>query len=119
MPIRTLAQRNALATRYGVEAPNGCLFTADPGTGGAATGEVSGGSPAYARKAWNWGAASNSAITSAATPFDVPSGTTVAFIGVAVSAVAGTADVRDSFDSVDQPFASQGTYTVTATYTQS
>lgn len=119
MAVRTLAQRNALAARYGVEAPNGALFTADPGTSGSATGEVSGGSPAYARKALSWGAPSASAITSAATAFDVPASTTVTYFGVTVSATATTADVRDSVAVTSQTFASQGTYTVTATYTQS
>lgn len=118
MAIRTLAQRNALATAYGTAAPNGALFTADPGSSGAATNEVTGGSPAYARKSLAWGAASASAITGGAT-FDVPSGVTTAFFGTTVSAVATTADVRDTFDIVDQAFASQGTYTITTTYTQS
>lgn len=118
MAIRTLAQRNAMATAYGAAAPNGALFTADPGTSGSATGEVTGGSPAYARKAMNWGAASASAITGVPV-FDVPSGTTVTWFGVTVSATAGTADVRDSVAVTSQAFASQGTYTVTATYTQS
>lgn len=117
MAIATLAQRNAMATAYGVAAPNGALFTADPGTSGTATGEVSGGSPAYARKAMSWGAAASSAITGAPT-FDVPSGTTVTFFGVTVSSVATTADVRDKVAVTSQSFASQGTYTVTATYTQ-
>lgn len=118
MAIATLAQRNALATAYGAAAPNGALFTADPGTSGAATGEVTGGSPAYARKALNWGAASASVITSAATTFDIPAGTTVTFAGNTVSATAGTADVRDKVAVTSQAFASQGTYIVTATYTQ-
>ena len=118
MAIAILAQRNALATAYGTAAPNGALFTADPGTSGSATGEVTGGSPAYARKSMGWGAASNSAITGTAT-FDVPSGTTVTFFGVTASATAGTADVRDKVAVTSQAFASQGTYQVTATYTQS
>lgn len=116
MAIRTLAQRNALASSYGTSAPNGCLFTADPGTSGTATGEVSGGAPAYARKPMGWGAAANSAITGSPV-FDVPSGTTVTYFGVAVSATAGTADVRDSSAVTSQAFSSQGTYTVTATFT--
>lgn len=118
MAIAILAQRNALATAYGTNAPNGALFTADPGTSGSATGEVTGGSPAYARKSMGWGAASASAITGAPV-FDVPSGTTVTYFGVTVSATAGTADVRDKVAVTSQAFASQGTYTVTATYTQS
>lgn len=118
MAIRNLTQRNALATAYGAAAPNGALFTADPGTADAATNELTTtGSPAYARKSIGWGAASASTITGAPV-FDVYSGATVAFAGVCVSATRGTADVRDSFDITDQAFASQGTFTVTYTYTQ-
>ena len=118
MAISILAQRNAMATAYGAAAPYGCLFTADPGTSGSVTGEVTGGSPAYARKAINWGAPSASAVTGAPV-FDVPSGTTVTYAGVAVSGTAGTADLRDKVAVTSQAFASQGTYTVTYTYTQS
>jgi hypothetical protein len=115
--IQILAQRNAMATAYGVAAPYGTLFTADPGTTGSVTGEVTGGAPAFARKAMSWGAAAASAITG--TPvFDVPSGTTVTYFGVAVSATLTTADLRDKVAVTSQAFASQGTYTVTATYTQ-
>ena len=49
----------------------------------------------------------------------MPSGTTVTFFGVTASATAGTADVRDKVAVTSQAFASQGTYQVTATYTQS
>lgn len=117
MSIATLAQRNAMAAAYGTAAPNGALFTADPGTSGTVVGEVTGGSPAYARKSMGWGAPSASAITGAP-QFDVPSGTTVTVFGVTVSAVAGTADLRDKVAVTPQAFASQGTYTVTTTYTQ-
>jgi hypothetical protein len=123
MAIRTDAQRKALANQYATAAPYGALFTADPGTTGTATGECTGGSPAYARKALSWGAATTSGstavATSAATAFDVAASTTVTYAGVCVSATAGTADVRDSNTVTSQAFASQGTYTLTATYTQS
>ncbi len=117
MAIRNLTQRNAMATQYGVAAPNGAIFTADPGTSDTATGEVTGGTPAYARKAIAWGAASASAITGAPV-FDVPSGTTVTFAAVANTATAGAATIRDSVAVTSQAFASAGTYTVTYTYTQ-
>lgn len=119
MAIRNATMRTALATAYKAQAPYGALFTADPGTTGSVTGEVTGGSPAYARKALTWGTAAASAVTSAATVFDVPSGTTVTYFGVTASVTAGTADLQDSAAVTSQAFASQGTYTVTATYTQS
>lgn len=88
------------------------LHTASPGDNGA--NEVTGGSPAYARKALTWNAASGGAMddsTSPAPAFDVPAGTTVAFVGFwdAVSAgnFLGYADVTD------ETFAGQGTYTLT------
>jgi len=119
MAIRNLSTRNALATAYGTTNPYGALFTADPGTSGTATGEVTGGSPAYNRKALTWGSASASAIVSAATPFDVPASTTVTYFGVCSSVTPAAATVGDSVAVTSQAFASQGTYTVTATYTQS
>lgn len=120
MPIATLAQRNTLAAAYGTAAPYGALFTgAGPGSTGAATNELTGGSPAYTRKALNWATPAASAINSAATPFDVGAGASVSFFGVAAGQTSGTADVRDVVAVTAQTFASQGTYTVTATYTQS
>lgn len=119
MSVATLAQRNALATAYGVAAPNGALFTSTgPGTAGAATNEVTGGAPAYARKAMTWGTASASAIVSAATTFDIPSGTTVTYFSPTVSSTATTADTRDPVAITNQTFASQGQLIITATYTQ-
>lgn len=122
MTIRVLAQRNALAAAYATAAPYGTLFSADPGTSGAATNELTGGSPAFARKTiggnWATSTASASAVTGSAT-FDVASGLTVAYAGVAVTVTLTTADVRDSVSVPSQAFASQGTYTVTYTYTES
>lgn len=123
MAIRTDAQRKALANAYTAAAPKGSLFTADPGTAGAATNELTGGSPAFARKDMTWGTAATSGATavstSAATPFDVGSGNTVTYFGVCATTTLTTADVKDSVAVTSQAFASQGTYTVTATYTQS
>jgi hypothetical protein len=117
MPIATLAQRNSQATAYGVSAPYGALFTADPGTTGTVVGECVGGSPAYNRKAMAWAVAASSAIVG--TPvFDVASGTTVTYFGVCVSVTPATSDLRDKSSVTSQAFASQGTYAVTATYTQ-
>jgi len=116
--VSILAQRNAMATAYGVAAPYGAMFTATPGTTGAATNECTGGSPAYNRKAMSWGAASASAIVGAPT-FDIASGTTVTYTGVCVSVTPTTADVRDAVAVTSQAFSSQGTYALTATYTQS
>lgn len=119
MAIRNASTRTSLAGSYATLLPFGALFSADPGTSGTATGEITGGTPAYARKNMTWGAASASAVVSAATVFDVPAGATVAYFGVATSGTAGAATVGDSVAVTSQAFVSQGTYTVTATYTQS
>jgi len=118
MAITILAQRNAMATAYGVAAPFGALFqSTGPGTSGSATNESTGGSPAYNRKAMSWSGPAASAITGAPV-FDVASGQTITYFGVAVTVTPGTADIRDAVAVTSQNFASQGTYTVTATYTQ-
>jgi hypothetical protein len=117
MAIAILAQRNALANAYAAAAPNGAIFTADPGTTGSVTGEVTGGAPAYARKSIGWNTATASVTTGTPT-FDVPSGVTVSFAGPTVSATAGTADLRDKVAIGPQAFSSQGTYAVTFQYTQ-
>ncbi|MGZ4663599.1 MAG: phage tail fiber protein [Frankiaceae bacterium] len=117
MAIATTAEKNSLATKYATDAVAGALFTADPGTTGSVTGEVAGGSPAYARKTLSWGAASNGVVTASAT-FDVPAGTTVTYAAVCSSATAGTADLRDRVAVTSQTFATQGTYTVTFTFTE-
>lgn len=120
MAISILAQRNALATAYGAAAPSGALFTGSgPGTTGTAQNEhPNSGSPAYSRVTIGWGAAASSAITAVAPAFNVAAGQTITYAGVCVSTTHGAADVRDAVAVTSQAFASQGTYTVTFTYTQ-
>ena len=114
MAIQTVTMRNALATAYGTNATYGALYTTAPG--GSAGTEVTGGSPAYARKALSWGAASASVVTVTVT-FDVPASTTVVGAGVHTAITAGT--YLDGASVTSQNFASQGTYALTYTYTQS
>lgn len=113
MTIQTATQKNTLATAYGNAATHAALYTTVPGA--SAGTEVTGGSPAYARKAITWGAPSNGVITATVT-FDVPSGTTVAGAGVHTALTAGT--YLDGAAVTSQAFASQGTYALTLTYTQ-
>jgi hypothetical protein len=116
MAIATTAQRNNLADAYGDSATHAALFTADPGTSGSISNEVSGGSPAYARKAITWSAPTNGVVTGTVT-FDVPAGTTVTYAGVTSAATSGT--LLDRVAVTNQAFSAQGTYTLTLTYTQS
>jgi hypothetical protein len=85
------------------------LHTASPGSTG--TNEVTGGSPAYARKAPAWAASSAGSKALAATfpVFDVPASTTVTHVGFWKAGV-----YQGYVDVTDEVFASQGTYTITA-----
>lgn len=115
MAIATTAQKNNLATAYGAAATHAALFTADPGSTGTVVGEVTGGSPAYARKAITWGAPSGGVVTAQVT-FDVPAGATVTHAGVC-SASSG-ATLLDKAAVTSQAFATQGQYVLTLTFTE-
>ena len=117
MPIAVTVEKNSLASKYAADALFASIYTADPGVTGTATGEVTGGAPAYARKSIAWGAPASGVITATVT-FDVPTGTTVAFAAVNTAGVAGAADVRDRIAVTSQAFASQGTYALTLTFTE-
>lgn len=114
MPLSTTTEKNSLATKYGADSPYASLHSAAPGSTGAS--EISGGSPAYARKAITWGAAAGGQVTGTVT-FDVPSGVTVAGAGLWSAATGGT--FIDGGTVASQTFSAQGTYTLTLTFTQS
>ena len=113
MAIQTAAMRNILAAEYGATATHAALYSTTPG--GTPGTELSGGSPAYARRALSW--TGTNPITATPTAFDIESGDTVAGAGVHSAITAGT--YYDGADLTDQAFASQGTYALTLTYTQS
>lgn len=115
MAIQTATKRTSMATAYASDISHIALATSAPGA--SAGTEVSGGSPAYARKASNAGTAAASAIVFSPAAFDVPTGTTLLGINMMTALTAGT--YLDGASVTSQAFASQGTYTVTATYTQS
>lgn len=83
------------------------VHTVDAPTDG--TTEATGGSPAYARKAATWDAATagGKALTGTYT-FDIPAGTTVKSIAFWTASTAGT--LLGYFDVTDESFAGQGTY---------
>lgn len=86
------------------------LHTASPGTTGV--NEVSGGSPAYGRKAITWNAAASANLDNNANPvFDVPAATTVTHFGVWSASTGGTFYGGDAL-SDPETFAGQGTYTL-------
>lgn len=81
--------------------------------GSGSGGEVTGGSPAYARQACAWGAASGGNIDLTGTEtFDVPAGTTVRRLGFFGHVSAATPYYGDA-ELTDEVFAGQGTYTLT------
>jgi hypothetical protein len=78
---------DALDESIATGAKFGSLHTAYSSTG---TNEVTGGSPAYARKAATWAAAASGAkATSASMVFDVPASTTVRWVGFFDASTAG------------------------------
>ena len=90
------------------------LHTGDPGASGASN-EVTGGTPAYARKAAVFNAAGSSArALNADVTFDVPA-CTVAYVGF--WATSGTV-FKGSQIVTSEVFAAQGQYKLNATTTQ-
>ncbi|MGN6655689.1 MAG: hypothetical protein ACTHJ9_10155 [Rhodanobacter sp.] len=113
MALATAYIKNSLATKYSTEALYAALYTTAPGS--SAGTEVTGGSPAYARKALTWSAPSNGQITASAT-FDVPACTVVGS-GFHTASTAGT--YVDGFSVASTTFAGQDTLTVSYTFTES
>jgi len=113
MAIKTNTMKNLLAAAYGGEATHGAVYTSVPGA--SAGTEPSGGSPAYARQPLTWSQPSNGTITATAT-FDIPADATVRGIGLHSALTGG--DYLDGSTVTEQAFATQGTLTVTYTYTQ-
>lgn len=114
MAIQTATEKTSLATKYAADAVYAAVYTTAPGA--SAGTEPSGGSPAYARKTITWGSASAGVITGTAT-FDIPAGSTIVGGGVHTAVTAGT--YLDGASVTSQAFATQGTYTLTLTFTQS
>ncbi|HJS83601.1 MAG TPA: hypothetical protein VJ742_12280 [Nitrososphaera sp.] len=109
MPLNNTA-KNLMLDELASVAIYASLHTADPGSSG--TNEVSGGSPAYARKSITWNAAATGNLDNNANPvFDVPASTTITHVGFWSAATSGT--FYGSADITDEVFAAQGTYTLT------
>lgn len=107
----TDAAKHVMLNELATVAVFASLHTGDPGTTGAS--EVTGGSPAYARKAITWNAAASGALDSSNAPsFDVPAGTTVSHAGF-WSAVTGGTFYGGNALSASETFTGQGTYSLT------
>lgn len=105
--------KNVMLDELGTVCLRAALHSGDPGAANTADNELTGGSPAYARKAITWAAASGGAMDETTSPvFDVPAGSTVSW--VSFWNTAGT--VRYLKKNVtDEVFGAQGTYTLTDT----
>jgi hypothetical protein len=90
--------------------------TGDPGVDGQTGNEVTGGTPAYARKAGTWSAASGAQMTLSGTvTLDIPSGATVTYLGLWDSlAATAAANFMGRVSISPEAFGSQGTLDVTA-----
>jgi hypothetical protein len=104
-----------MATYYGTQGSWIGLATSAPGSTSTPTGEVTGGSPAYARKQTTWGAASTGVITGSAVTIDTPA-TTVTHILLASAATGATMIDNALISSV--VMSGQGQIVVTPTFTQ-
>lgn len=113
-PVATL---NAALTAVGALGGWLSLHTADPGTTGAS--ELSGGSPAYARKQTTWGTASNAVLTGSAQTIDIPASRTIGWFGVWTAASGGTfvtgGPLRNAGNTanITESYTEQGQYALT------
>jgi len=115
MAINVTATRNLMAEHYKSLGTWISLHTASPGETG--TNEVTGGSPAYARKQTNWDvSATNGVVNGSECVFDVPANTTITHVGIWTAVTGGT--FIDWADSADITFTPQGQVKVTPKYTQ-
>jgi len=103
------AAKNSMLDNLGTLVGFVSLHTADPGASG--TSEVSGGAPAYARKAVTWSAAATSSkASSAQVVFDVPA-STITHLGYWSAATAGTFYGSRPLNA-SQTYGTQGTFTI-------
>lgn len=120
MAIQTNLMKNILANAYigtlvSAASRYGAVYTTVPG---AAQGtEPAGGSPAYARKILTGWSGPTAGVTSSTAVFDIPTGTTLVGAGIHDAVTAG--NYLDGAAVTSQAFSSQGTYSVTFTFTES
>lgn len=113
MSIAVTATKNALAAAYGGLGNWISLHNSDPGTTG--TGEATGGTPAYARKATAWGSSVNGVVTGSQVAIDAAAGT-YTFAGIWSAVTGGTFVDKIAISSTT--LGAQGQVQVTPSYTQ-
>lgn len=123
MAIDIATTRQALADTYKGLATSGvsntawvALHTAKPTTVGQF--EITGGSPAYARKQITWTSGTGGTLTAANVTFDVPASTTATHASLCSASTAGAmVDVQVLTPSIGIGAGANGTITITATFT--
>lgn len=106
----SISGKNVMLNALAVVAAKASLHSGDPGADGAAN-ELSGGSPAYARKAVAWNAADAGNINLDGEPvFDIPPGGSVRYAGFWDAA--GTIYYGAAL-LTQEDYTGQGTYTLT------
>jgi len=109
MPYSTLA-KNLMLDALGAVAAFVSLHESDPGDNGA--GEISGGAPAYVRKAITWNPAAAGSLDSSLQPvLDVPAGKTISYVGFWSAESGG--DWYGASLVTEEVFGAQGTYQLT------
>lgn len=102
--------KNAMLDEIGTLLAYVSLHTDTVGSGSG--NEVTGGSPAYARKAITWSAAATGTLSASNSPvFDVPTTTTIRRVGFWSAVTSGT--YYGDGEITDETYSGQGTYTLT------
>ena len=109
------ALKNSRVAAYIAACTHAALFSITT-TGTAAGTELTGGTPAYARKPTSWSTPANGATSLTPVTFDVASGSTVAGGGFFNALTGGV--YQDGGPLASQPFSSQGTYQLSATFSE-
>lgn len=113
MALSVPATKTAVADYLETKFLYGAVFTSAPS--GATPGtEVTGGSPAYARKALTFTNGADG-VTVASATFDIPTGTTVRGTGIFDASTAG--NYQEGRTETDIVYSAQGQLTVTWTVT--
>lgn len=111
--MATVAFRETMAIYAGTQMTHGALYTTAPTATTPGT-EVTGGS--YARKPATWTAGASDGSVTVTLVFDVPAGQTVVGAGFHSALTGG--NYLDGGAVTSQAFATAGTYTLTATFSQ-
>lgn len=115
MAIAVATTRQALATYYGTLGSYIGAHTGDPGTTSSPANEVTGGSPAYARKQTTWSNSTGGVINGSPVTLDVPAST---ITHISLCSAASGNNMVDKADITDVVMSAQGQLVVTPTYTQ-